>query len=89
MIMRKKHAQGIQVSFKRFKKSWNRTERERLAVARKIADKIFEAVCSCANRSRNKSTFIMTPLVGLFLTCGGEKYTVILQYCTIYNDLSM
>ncbi len=59
-----------------------------MAEARKIADKIFKAVCSHANRSRNKCTFIMTPLLGLFLTCGGEKYTVLYNIqCFKHVDL--
>ncbi len=44
--------------------------------------------CSRENRSQNKRTFI-TPSHGLFLTCRGEKYTVLIQCCTIYNDLSI
>jgi hypothetical protein len=38
--------------------------------------------------SKNKRTF-MTPSRGLFLTSRGEKNTVVIQFCTISNDLSM
>ncbi len=61
-----------------FKKFLEEDDRKRkVRRSQKIAEKIFEAVCSCANRSQNKCTFIMTPLLGLFLTCGGEKCTVL------------
>ncbi len=31
----------------------------------------------------------MTPSHGLFLTCRGEKITVLIKYCTLYSDLGM
>jgi hypothetical protein len=30
----------------------------------------------------------ITPSYGLFSTCRGDKYTVLIQYCTIYHNLS-
>jgi hypothetical protein len=37
-----------------------------------------------AYKPKDKHT-LLTPSHGLFLTCRGEKYTVLIQYCTVYN----